>query len=195
MIDGTGYAELLARSPHLFHLVWGSDEAKLESILGNGLARAGSVYTGFWESRPGHVYLGGLGFVNELFSSGKQARGLASALLRIDTSRLERPKINPDEDHFLTQNFGGANYIAGKHACSFFHREFPPSKWAWEWAEYLEIGPLPSLGQWADAVDLGSDARETRYSIAKGSLAYAGTVPADAITVHRASMLGPAERA
>jgi hypothetical protein len=196
MIGSTAYAALLAHRSTLLHLVWASDKAKLESILSNGLTRETSSYSGFWESRPGHVYLAEPRTVRKLLSNENEGRDASWALLRIDPARLDRRKVNPDEDHFLTQlitmsdntqDFHGDNFIAGKHVCSHFHREFPPSKWLWEWAEYLKLAPLPSLGEWADAVDLGSDEREALYSMSKGSIAYDGTVPPDALTVIRAT--------
>jgi hypothetical protein len=94
----------------------------------------------------------------------------------------------------MTHNFvgGNANLIGGELACQHFRREFPPSKWLWDWAEYLRIGPLPSLGEWADAVGLGDNPAETRYSVTRGSFAYNGVVPPSALRLVRTTREGAA---
>ena len=192
MLDSTSYAELTTRKPFLFHLVWDSDESKFESVKDNGLAQAEARYDGFWRTRPRHVFMGTTKYLRTVFADRDKAPW---DLWRVDVGRLDRHKINPDEDHFLpqlttkpdgNQDFG-ANVYDGRHVCSHFKREFPPTKWLWEWQEYLGLAPLPSLGEWADAVGLGSNPAETRYSIAKASLAYEGTVPPDALSLVQTS--------
>jgi hypothetical protein len=109
-------------------------------------------------------------------------------LLRVDVSQLERARINPDEDHFLVHNFCDHERVEqGERACRALNVPFPPSEWLWEWGAYLRL-PLPSLGDWADAIGLGDDPATTRYSISRGSIAYNGVVPAAAITIVQTSV-------
>lgn len=184
MLDSTSYAELTTSKRFLFHLVWDSDEGKFQSVKEEGLAQAEARYDGFWRTRPGHVFMGTTKYL--CFSDRDEAPW---DLWRVDMTKLDRRKINPDEDHFLPglgtntdgNHYFGGNLIEGRTACWHFKREVPPTKWLWEWQEYLGLAPLPSLGEWADAIGLGSNPLETRYSIAKGSLAYEGTIPPDAL--------------
>jgi hypothetical protein len=184
MLDSNGFAELTKRQPFLWHLIWESDEAKRDSILSNGLCPGGeSRYEGHWRSRPGHVYMGSARAVE---TNGRQSLKHDAPkpwdLLRIDVSQLEPRLIDPDEDHFMTQELkSGVNEIAGKHVCRVFGYPFAPSEWMAEWAAWLKIGPLPSLGEWADQVGLGKRSAETRYSASQGSLSYAGVVPPSAL--------------
>jgi hypothetical protein len=188
VLNSTSYAELTTRKRFFFHLSWDSDEDKFQSVKREGLVQAEARYDGFWRTRPGHVFIGTPRYLRKLFSDHDKAPW---DLWRVDTTKLDRRKLNPDEDHFMpglgtgpdgNQYFGG-NLIKGRTACCHFKREVPPTKWLWEWQEYLGLAPLPSLGEWADAIGLGSNPAETRYSIAKGSLAYGGTVPPDALTL------------
>lgn len=181
MLDQLGYQSLL-QARHLYHLAWGIGYAGLASITTHGLERTTSRYNGLWVSRARHVYMGNLAYVRDLFGVERYS-DLSWALLRIDVTQLEPSRINPDEDHFTTSNYPDLshNRVGDKHACQHFQRPFPPTAWIFDWAKYLKIGPVPSLGEWADAIDLGSNPAETRYSISKGSLAYDGVVPASAI--------------
>ena len=182
MIDQEGYAELRARWPFLFHRVWrhvDQLDVTVQSILEHGLERTHSTEDGYWTSREGHVYFGRTKAVAGMRS------GLVcpSRLIRIDTAFLEPTKINPDEDHFLTHNFiDDPKAARNERACRRFGVPWPPSKWLWEWARYLSI-PFVTLGEWAEAVELGDDPRQTRYSLACGTVAYAGVVPPAALSV------------
>src|SRR5579862_9668459 len=103
MLDSDGYAELLARRPVLYHRVWDSDEATEESILEHGLERVASGYTGFWESRPGSVFLKADPAVTEpKYPHGLPDDACPWSLFAVVTARLERERIMPDEDCFLT---------------------------------------------------------------------------------------------
>lgn len=182
MIDSNGYAELLARRPFLFHRVWGADDARLGSVLDNGLERVSSQYVGFFESRPGHVYMGDRASVLEI-EPECDPDTTPWALLRIDVAHLEPCRFSADEDHFMVHSFcDHESARRGEQICRQFHIEFPPSKWVWEWAEYLRL-KIPSLGQWADAVGLGADPAEVRYSLSRGTVAYRGVVPPAALRV------------
>ena len=180
MIDSAGYAELLARKPILYHRVWDSD-GKLDSILEHGLERVESIYSGFFVSRPGHVYMGDRATVLGIQPEEDETKPWT--LLAIDTRQCERQRINPDEDDFMCHNFCDAPAAsAGERACRRTHTTWPPSKWLWEWAQWLKI-PFPNLGEWADMIGLGDDPAQTRYAISKGRLAYRGVVPASALRV------------
>jgi hypothetical protein len=184
MLDATGFAELCVRRPFLFHVVHDTQEAKLDSILSCGLERTRSHYEGFWESRPRHVYMGSKDYVGSGYLSGLREDGPYS-VLRVDVAKLDRERINPDEDHFQTQNFldeKQRNFVGGKHVCAVFGIEFPPTHWLWEWGEWLHKS-VGSLGDWAEAVNLGSDPRHVRHSMRRGSLAYDGIVPPAALSV------------
>jgi hypothetical protein len=181
MLDSAGYAELLACRPFLFHRVWDADDLKIESIMSNGLERAYTNYTGFWASRPGHVYMGTR--PEAVRVKPKEDGDKPWVLLRICTARLDRRCIDPDEDHFLTHNWVGGELAArGSAACRRLNVPFPPSQWAWEWARYLGT-PLCSLGEWAEQVELGRNPAQTRFSVALGRLSYSGVVRPDALSV------------
>lgn len=188
MLDSDGYAELVARRPVLYHRVWGSGEATEASVLEHGLERVASGYTGFWESRPGHVFLKAKQGVPE----PKHPHGLPDdacpwSLFAVATVQLERQRFVPDEDCFLTNNFCSgsdegrllvrrAEREAKRHRVS-----FPPSNWLWKWGRYLGCS-CPTLAEWADAVGLGSDAQATRATIMDNTtLSYRGVVPASAL--------------
>lgn len=181
MIDSAGYAELVGRHPVLYHRVWCADE-HLASILEHGLERVRSGYDGWWTSRVGHVYMG----TRTAALAVKRSKGDEDrpwALLAIDVSQLEPARLNPDEDNFLVHNFcDGKLARRGERACRRLGLPFPPSKWLWEWARYLSI-PFVNLGEWAEQVNLGSQPGATRHSIACGTLAYNGVVPASALRV------------
>jgi len=91
VIDGHGYAELITTKPFLYHRVWDADADKLNSVLEYGLERIASGYSGFWESRPGHVYMGDREKVLKIKPhDGPQEPDERSwALLSIDSSLLE----------------------------------------------------------------------------------------------------------
>lgn len=184
MLDSTGYAELIKRKPLLVHLVWEPDQAKLDSILEHGLASGGnSHYGSHWASRPGHVYLADAAYA---VSAGhlETLRASRPRVFCVDTAKLEPASVNPDEDHFLPNNpmdLGTRNQIDGRHVLRYFHKPWPPAQWLREWTDYLRLPSLPSLGEWAEQSNLGHDPAETLYSIRKGSLAYRGVIPPDAL--------------
>lgn len=183
MIDGDGFAELAARRPRLYHRMWGSDEAKVASVLEHGLESTYSGYADFWISRSARVFLKASQTVAEPKKPHGLAMGSASwSLFAIDTSQLEQRRIEPDEDCFLTHNFIDNDLARKGEREAKRHRiPFPPTQWLWEWARYLSI-PCPTLAEWADAVELGSDPQATRQTImANQTLAYRGVVPASAL--------------
>lgn len=179
MLDSTGFAALTARRPELYHLVAYSSEERLTSVMEHGLERAETRYSGVWRSRENHVYLADSARIKSLFFESDSKWGDYD-LLAINTGMLDRKRINADEDWFATGGNFAYNRIGDKHACQVFRRPFPPCQWTHQWADYLKLAPLPSLGEWADQVNLGTPA-ETRYSIRKGSVAYNGVVPPDAL--------------
>lgn len=184
MIDSYGFVELGARRPILYHRMWNSDEAKDASVLEHGLESVFSGYSGFWASRQGRAFLKATPHVPEpKHPHGHEMPGGGSwTLFAVDITQLERQRIEPDEDCFLTHNF--MDHSAARIGLREVQRhrvQFPPSQWTWEWGEYLGI-PCPTLAEWADAVDLGSDAQATRETImANRTLSYHGVVPAKAL--------------
>jgi hypothetical protein len=182
MLDVDGYAELVATKPFLYHRAWNADDTALGSILSNGLERVRTNYAGYWASRPDHVYMGTRAHALSV-KPRQDDDGTPWALLRIDVSVLERRRIDPDEDHFLTHNWVGGEITRRQEtACRRGHVPFPPSQWVWEWARYLSI-PFPNLGEWADQVGLGANPKHTRWSMANGRLSYRGVIPPTALTV------------
>lgn len=186
MLDSDGYAELLARKPFLYHCAWDATAERVESILANGLERTYTNYSGFWASRPGHVYM---------TTSHKQKvvpprdGKKPWVLLRVSTARLERRLIDPDEDHFLTHNWtGGETSARAERICRETGLPFPPSQWVWEWARYLKV-PFCSLGEWAEGVGLGAHPAQTRFSARLGRVSYAGVIPPDALQIVERSPL------
>lgn len=183
MLDSDGFAELLARRPILYHRVWDSSEATDASVLEHGLERVASGYTGFWESRPGHVFLkAGPCVMTEGHPHGRPPDARPWTLFAVATARLERQRFEPDEDSFLTQNFVVPKDAAiAERECARHRVPFPPSQYLWEWGNYLGIA-CPTLAEWADAVGLGTDPQATRETImADTTLSYSGAVPATAV--------------
>jgi hypothetical protein len=104
----------------------------------------------------------------------------------VDTSQLDRRRINPDEDHFRTDDEADGvdgNMLGDRAACQAFRLPLPPTPWQYDWVTYLNLAPLPSYGDWAEAVGLGGNPTETRYSVHRGSIAYKGTIPPLAISL------------
>jgi hypothetical protein len=183
MLDGDGYAELLARRPVLYHRVWDSDEATDASVLEHGLERVASGYTGFWESRCGHVFLKASPETPEAsFPHMRPPNARPWTLFAVATAHLERRRFEPDEDSFLTQNFLAAKTAkVSIRECQRHRVPFPPSVYLWEMGSWLGCG-CPTLAEWADAVGLGSDPQATRETImADSTLSYSGIVPASAL--------------
>jgi hypothetical protein len=182
MIDSDGFAELLGRRPVLYHRSWNANEAKDASILEHGLESTYSGYSGFWTSRPGRAFLKASPSVPEPKYPHDGPENGCWTLFAIDTGHLERRRIEPDEDCFLTQNFIDHPEVYKAVREVKRHRiPFPPTNWLWEWGRYLGIG-CPTLAEWADAVDLGSDPQATRHTImANPTLSYRGVVPGSAI--------------
>ena len=199
MIDRSGFGWLMATYPRLYHVVCRSDEDARESVLAHGVvtgAPARHNWHGLWRPRPGHVYLATGAYVTRV---RRWAHDGSYDVFAVDTSYLTAACINPDEDHFSGpddriggNNALGANTIGSRHACQAFGLPFPPTPWLWNWATRLNLQPLPSYGEWAEAVDLGSRPEQTRYSVTKGSLAYRGTVPPQAVTLLTPSPEGDA---
>ena len=198
MIDSAGYAELLGRKPILWHRAWDATPETVESILTNGLAHPGhSNYVGFWESRPGCVYIGERSYARNLKPKADEEKPWA--LFAVDVAQLERVRINPDEDTFSNYGTGSAKFAIdgqpdGKHVCCHFHIPPPPNGNLWDWGNWLGA-PLPTLGQWADGVGLGDDPRCTLYAVRRGrSLAYRGVVPPNALRLEECQVeLDPEE--
>lgn len=181
-----------ARRPW-FHLLWNATPERVESVRMHGLERVASNYREFWESRPGHTYLGSKRAIQNVYFKGQTPfAGRAHipgqeptdwALFAVDLECLDADRLNPDEDHFgLYSPTGGLDVLQR------FRLQLPPCQWAWDWAKYLGIWQPPSLGEWAEAINLGADAATTRYSVTHGSLAYRGVVPPTALRLIRTTI-------
>ena len=185
MIDSTSFVQMSSAS--FYHCVIDATAERVNSVLENGLERTTTHFSGMWQSRPKHVYMGDVKTVKRAVLNSAKEREVPYAIFRVDCGLLDRRKVNADEDHFITQNFydfrQSANVIGGRHACEVFHRPFPPSEWMWEWTQYMGWRALPTLGEWAEQVDLGSNPAETRYSMLRGSIAYEGVVPPKALSL------------
>jgi len=170
VIEREQLAEVAARERRFYHLAVNADGETVASVLEHGLERTRGYYRDFWESRPGHVYLGRFPYLKRLFSRnhGEQVKG---ALFSVDLALLEPARVNPDEDHF---SFYGRDGVATTQR---FRLQPSPALWTWEWAAYLRMWTPPSLGEWAEQVELGKDPATTRFSIGRGSFAYRGVVP------------------
>jgi len=132
--------------------------------------------------------------INRVFFKPDYEKGLLNsgtdwAIFSVELTQLEPKKINPDEDHFAFKSKHGLEVSRR------FGLPFSPSKWTWDWAQYLGITPPPSLGEWADAIGLGSDPETTRYSARRGSIAYRGVVPPSALQLKKTSLLLEESRA
>ncbi len=184
MIDSDGFAELVARRSVLYHRCWNSDEAKVASILEHGLEGTYSGYKGFWVSRPGRAFLKSSPDVPEPKHphDSDQPGGAEWTLFEVQTAKLEQRRFEPDEDCFLNHNFiDHASARAGERETKRHRIPFAPSQWLWEWGRFLGMA-CPTLAEWADAVDLGSDPQATRATImANKTLSYRGVVPATAL--------------
>lgn len=184
MIDSAGFAELLALRPVLYHRVWDSDGATDDSVLEHGLERVASGYTGFWESRPGHVFLSVEQPVFETMPHMRAPGARPWTQFAVATAQLERQRFEPDEDCFMVHHFMDHDLArVGERECKRHRVPFPPSNWLWEWGRYLGLG-CPTLGEWADAVGLGSDPEATRATImANTRLSYRGVIPPSAVRI------------
>ena len=125
-----------------------------------------STYAGqFFEPRSGHTYLG----TKEYARSYGNSKG---AMVRVDLSKLNPLNMNADEDHFADHPQNQPWHPVVEKV---WQDEPPPN------AEYWSPGENESLGQWADNARLGQEPEETHYSMGKGSMAYHGHIPPEAI--------------
>ena len=181
MLDSTTAAWMA--TTRLYHVVYRADHETRQSVEENGLVAG--VPRHFWGRqwwpRDGHVYLATSGYLKGVRGWGRQECPVD--VYAVDSAALVASRVNADEDHFITNDWvtGGANMIGDRHACQAFHLPFPPTPWMWQWAEYLKLHPLPTYGEWAEAVDLGGDPAQTAYSLKRGSIAYRGDVPPSAL--------------
>lgn len=125
-----------------------------------------SKYAGqYFEPRLGHTYLGTKDYSNQYVNR------LNGGLVRVDLRKLDPSHMNADEDHF-SPGVGNVNeeHPAVQRALGLR----PPDPHNW-------MPGARTLGSWADQIQLGRDPNETHYSLEKGSMAYNGRVPPEAI--------------
>lgn len=176
-----------------YHLMWDATPDRIASVLEHGLERVESNYRGYFTSRADHTYVGNIGVLKHVFFGDREVftgrafvndRDLADwAVFKVDVSALEAQRVNADEDHFAMYSKTGGLDVLRR-----FHLPFPPFHWAWEWAQYLGIHVPASLGEWADAIGLGSDPAETRHSVKCGSFAYQGVITPSALRLVRTNV-------
>lgn len=177
MLDRSSAARMVAQHPQLFHVVYRSDFETRRSIAENGLAPGTTrhYWHGLYFSRPGHVYLASADYLSKVRGWG--CRDYPVDVYAVATESLASSRVNPDEDWFRSDDWAAReNMIGERQACQVFRLPFPPTMWMWDWAQHLGMARLPSYGEWADAVDLGSDPRQTAYSLQRGSVAYRGDI-------------------
>lgn len=161
--------ELAYRYPWLYHVVKRSDAAARETVASDGLVSGHSrrYWHPLWRPRSGHVYLATHGYLAtrtfNLWCEGDE-------LYAVATKHLVPARVNPDEDHFS----GRWN----ETACDQFRLLRPPGQNLWD---TFGESVVPSFGDWADQVDLGSDPATTVHSLKGGSVAYNGVVPPTAL--------------
>jgi hypothetical protein len=168
MLTRDGAQKLAYRVPWLYHVVHRSDEGARETIGSDGLTpgRSRHCWHPTFKPRQGHVYLATHRYLTaapwNLWRKGDD-------LYAVDVGCLVPARINPDEDHFIE---------GGTGACDKFRLPRPAGQDLWKL-----FGPkfVPSYGDWADQVDLGSHPTHTAYSASRGSLAYSGVVPPKAL--------------
>ncbi len=182
MLDSDGYAELLARRPVLYHRVWGTSATIEESIFEHGLQSVRSGYSGFWTSRRGRTFLKASPHITEPKNPHSLGDDAPWSLFTVATDALERTRIEPDEDCFLTHMFiDHESARAGARETRRHRVPFAPTQWLWEWARYLGLR-CPTLAEWADDVELGSDPEATRATIMLNqTFSYSGVVPPSAL--------------
>lgn len=161
MLTADGARELAYRHPWLYHNVWKSDEEARCTIASDGLTYGKSRHNWhpLYKPRHGHVYLATHDYLNSWWLQS----GANDDLYAVDTHILLASRINPDEDHFIDCNRFG------------LHR--PPDINLWK----LFKSVIPSYGDWAEQVELGSNPQHVVHSINRGSIAYAGVVPPSAL--------------
>lgn len=174
---------MVACSPQLFHIVYRADHRTRQSVNENGLVSGSPRH--FWHplynARPGHVYLATGQMLQKIRNWGD--RSCPVDVFAVNSSVLCAARVNPDEDWFMPDDMQPGNTVRGRHVLEVFGLEWPPNGWMWDWAKHLGLPALPSLGDWADALNLGSDPAQTRYSLGRGSIAYKGVIPPAALTL------------
>ena len=167
MLTRDGGQELAYKHHWLYHVVWRADATSRETVASDGLTagRCRHNWHPLFKPRPGHVYLATMDYVNE---SVGWIRHSAEDFYAIDTRYLEAHLVNADEDHFSGGNAG---------SCDRFGIARPPGM---ELYKAFGSAIVPSFGEWAEQVELGSEAH-TRFSMDRGSIAYRGVVPPRAL--------------
>lgn len=168
MLTKDGARRLAYKVPWLYHVVHRSEEVTRETITSDGIAPGPSRHNWhpLFRPRPGHVYLATRSYLStRSFNLWREGDDLYA----IRTSSLLAERVNPDEDHFIGSDIG---------MCSQFHLPPPACMDLWK---MFGSSVVPSYGDWADQVELGSDPAHTVHSASRGSLAYSGVVPPKAL--------------
>ena len=152
----------------LYHVVHRADSQTRETVASDGLVSGQSRrnWHPLYRPRAGYVYLSTRRYLTEacwnLWREGDE-------LYAVDTRLLRLARLNPDEDHFSGERAA---------ACDQFHLHRPAGLELWD---MFGARVVPSFGDWAEQIDLGSDPAHTAYSLRMGSVAYSGVVPPTAL--------------
>jgi hypothetical protein len=160
--------ELAYKHPWLYHVVWRSDERSRETVASDGLTH-GQIrhrWHDLFKPRPGHVYLATHKYLST--AAWWLQRG-GDDIYAVDTRHLVAARVSADEDHFTGINDA---------ACDRFGLFRPPGMELWK---TFGSEVVPSFGDWAEQVELGSDPAHVRLSVDNGSVAYRGVVPPKAL--------------
>lgn len=167
------------RDPYLYH---GANRLTLPYLLRDGLvpraltgnhAYDGSDGKPEFRSRPGHVYLGTLEHLDRI---------PLEPLVRIDLRELDPNLICSDEDVFWELDVAGDDKWRWFYAMTGMNDDTPFPEFSSWMRAWKDAGA--SFGDWADCYAVLIDRPEwVALSLAYGSIAYDGPVPAEAITV------------
>lgn len=168
MLTTDGMRELAYRRPWFYHVVWQPDERSRETVASDGLAPGHSrrYWHPLFMPRRGHVYLATTShYLSEWWMQSRSGNDVYAVATRF----LSAGRINPDEDHFSADSVD---------TCDRFRLSRPADMELWKLFGSVAV---PSYGDWADEVGLGSVPAHTAFSVSKGSVAYAGVVPPKAL--------------
>lgn len=167
------------RDPYLYH---GANPLTLPYLIRDGLlprAMTGNhAYDGSdgrpeFRSRPGHVYLGTLDHLDRI---------PLEPLVRVDLRELDPARICSDEDVFWELDIASSEKWNWFYSVSDMDEdgELPDfARWMRQWKD-----AGASFGDWADCYAELIDRPEwVALSLAYGSIAYEGPVPAEGFTV------------
>jgi hypothetical protein len=186
MLDRDDYKTFRADHDRLYHVVNKADLECRSSIQQHGLIAGPSRHNwhGLYKPRKGHVYLATAEQLK--IRNGWASKDDPYDIFAVDPEFLDRQAITADEDWFVPwsgrdpSNLATAHAINGKTAFQHFRLPVPPNTSLWDLVKDVRLPLLPSFGEWAEAVNLGTS-KQTAYSLTCGSIAYNGEIPPTAL--------------